>query len=184
MAYNFSPLKERIKETQEWLIREYTSIRTGRATPVLLDGVQIDAYGSKMPISQVASISIEDPRTLQISPWDTTQIKEIEKAILEANLGVSPVVDDKGVRVFFPELTSERRVILMKLAKEKLEDARITLRKERDHTWNDIQVQEKEGAMSEDDKFRSKDEMQKHIDEANKKFDETFDKKEKEIMTI
>jgi ribosome recycling factor len=183
MAYNFSPLKDRIKEVQEWLSKEFTSIRTGRATPALLDSVQVESYGARMPISQVGSISVEDPRTLRISPWDVSQVKEIEKAIIAANLGVSVSVDDKGARVFFPELTSERRTILMKLAKERLEDARVSLRKERDQVWNEIQAKEKEGGMGEDEKFRYKDEMQKYIDEANKKLEELFEKKEKEITS-
>ena len=181
MAYDFKPLKDKIKDIQDWLTREMSSIRTGRATPLLLDGIQVDAYGSRMPVNQVANISVEDARCLRITPWDMTQAKEIEKAILQADLGVSVSADDKGVRVIFPELTGERRTILIKLAKERLEDARVSLRKERESVWSDIQAAEKEGGMGEDDKFRYKEEMQKHIDESNKKFDELFEKKEKEI---
>lgn len=181
MAYNFSKLNDKVKETEEWLVRELSSIRTGRATPILLDGVHVLAYGSMMPINQVATVSIEDARTLRITPYDPTVIKDIEKAIIVADLGISCAVDDIGIRVAFPELTGDRRIQLIKLAKQKYEDARITLRGEREETWSDIQKQEKEGGMSEDEKFRYKDEMQKIIDAGNNKLEQLFDKKEKEI---
>ena len=110
MAYDFKPFEKRIKEISERLVRELGSVRTGRAAPAILDGIQVESYGTRVPITQVANISVEDARTLRISPWDTAQAKEIEKAITLANLGLSVGSDEKGVRVFFPELTSERRV--------------------------------------------------------------------------
>ena len=136
-----------------------------------------------MPISQVASLSTEDARTLRITPWDASQVKEIERAITLANLGVSSAVDDKGLRVFFPELTSERREQLLKISKQKLEEARVALRGERDKVWSDIQAKEKDGKLSEDEKFRAKDEMQKLVDEGNKKLEELAERKEKEISS-
>jgi ribosome recycling factor len=181
MAYDFTPLKKKITETEEWLKREFTGIRTGRAAPAILDNIRVDSYGSKLPLNQVGNISIEDARTIRISPWDSSMIKEVEKAISAANLGISAAVDDKGIRVSFPELTSERRESLMKLAKNKLEEARITLRGLRDEIWNDIQKKEKDGEMSEDDKFRGKEEMQKAIDAGNKNFEALLKKKESEI---
>lgn len=181
MNYDFSKLKNNINEVESWLTKEYTTIRTGMASPALLDSVRVDSYGSMMPINQIASVTTEDAKTLRISPWDNSQIKPIDKAITLANLGVSVVVDGSGLRVIFPELTSERRVLLMKSAKEKLEKARISLRGERDEVWTDIQKKEKEGEISEDDKFRLKEQMQKFIDEANEKMERLFDKKEKEI---
>jgi ribosome recycling factor len=134
-----------------------------------------------MPISNVANISTEDARTLRIAPWDMSQAKEIEKAITQANLGISVGMDERGVRVFFPELTGERRVQLVKLAKEKTEEIRTQLRMARDEVWSDIQKQEKDGSLSEDEKFRNKEEMQKKVDAANAKFDEMLERKEKEI---
>ncbi len=181
MAYNFTPLKQKTKDTEEWLKKEFGSLRTGRVTPTLLDVVKVEVYGSFMPVSQVASITTEDARSLRVSPWDTTQIKPIEKAIQIASLGASIVVDDKGLRVIFPDLTSERREILLKTCKQKLEDARVALRIEREKVWTDIQKQEKEGKINEDERFRLKNEMQKIVDEANKKLEENFEKKEKEI---
>ena len=181
MAYNFSDFKKRLLETEEHLKKEFFSIRTGRATPALLDGISAESYGSKMPLNQLGSMTAEDARTLRFVPWDMGGVKAAEKAIVSANLGVSVSVDEKGIRIFFPELSAERRESLIKIAKEKLESTRIAIRTERDHVWNDIQKKEKDGAMSEDDKFRGKDEMQKLVDDANKKLEEAFEKKKKEI---
>ncbi|HLP44190.1 MAG TPA: ribosome recycling factor [Candidatus Nanoarchaeia archaeon] len=181
MAYNFSDLKKRVKDVENWLSKEYTGIRTGRATPSILDNVRVESYGSMMPISQVASITSEGAKSLRVVPWDTAMNKVIEKAIVEANLGLSVSVDEKGVRVMFPDLTAERRQSLIKLSKQKLEDARISLRKERDLTWDDIQKKEEDGSVTEDEKFRLKNEMQKIVDETGKKLQEFADKKEQEM---
>ena len=181
MAYNFTPLRTKAKEVEEWLKRELGGVRTGRATPVLLDTVQVEAYDSRMPISQVAAVSVEDARTLRISPWDSSLTKAIEKAIMQANLGVSAAVDDTGLRVAFPELTSERRVQLIKVAKTKFEEARISLRGERDKVSNDLESKKKEGELSEDEKFRFKNDMQKIIDETNQALEALYEKKEQEI---
>lgn len=161
--------------------KEYTGIRTGMASPQLLDSVMVESYGQRMPINQVGSVSIADPRSLLVTPWDASQVKAVEKAITIANLGVSLKTDEKGVRVFFPELTSERRELLLKTAKEKLEHGKITLRNVRDEIVKDIEAKEKLGGMSEDEKFRFKAEMQKLVDAGNKSLEDTFNRKEKEI---
>jgi ribosome recycling factor len=127
-------------------------------------------------------VTNEGPRTIRIVPWDQSLVKAIEKSISTANLGVSVAVDDKGVRVSFPELTSERRTEIVKLAKEKTEQARIQIRKHRDEVNADIDKKEKEGGMGEDEKFAFKKEVQKLVDDANKKISDSFDKKEKEIL--
>jgi ribosome recycling factor len=181
MAYDFKPFEARIKEITERLGKELSGVRTGRASPAIIDGIQIESYGSRVPISNVANISIEDARSLRITPWDMSNAKEIEKAITVANLGVSVGMDEKGIRIFFPEPTAERRVQLVKLAKERVEETRISLRTARDEVWTDIQKIEKEGDMSEDDKFRAKEDMQKRVDAANISFDEALERKEKEI---
>jgi ribosome recycling factor len=134
-----------------------------------------------MPIPSVATVSIEDARSLRIAPWDASMAKEIEKAITVANLGLSVGMDERGVRVFFPDLTAERRMQLLKLAKEKVEESRAMLRQVRDEVWSDIQKQEKDKKMGEDDKFRAKDEMEKRVQGANKAFDDAFTRKEKEL---
>lgn len=181
LAYNFTSFKSSIKETEEWLKREFSSIRTGRATSTVLDAVKVEAYGSLMAINEIANISTEDARSLRILPWDMTIVKDIEKALIVCDLGLSVTVDDKGLRLSFPELTSERRIALIKIAKQKLEEGRVALRGEREKVLKDIDRQEKEGEMSEDEKFRSKAELQKILDETNRTFDEIFSKKEKEI---
>ncbi|MFA5933666.1 MAG: ribosome recycling factor [Candidatus Paceibacterota bacterium] len=182
MQYNFSSFKQEIKKIEEWLSKEYSQIHTGRATPTLLDGVFAESYGTLMALNTMASISIEDPKTLRVSPWDKSQIGPIEKALHSSNLGFSVVSDSDGVRVIIPSLTTESRTALVKILKEKLEDARISLRLERDKVWTPIQVEEREGKMSEDDKFRAKEEMQKIADEGNAKLEVIFEKKESEVM--
>ncbi|MAF59618.1 MAG: ribosome recycling factor [Candidatus Pacebacteria bacterium] len=182
MVYDFSELKRKAEEASEWLSKEYLGIRTGRAAPALLDNVTVESYGARVLINQVGNVSVEDARSLRISVWDKEQISAVEKAINDADFGVGVSSDEAGVRVSFPELTGERRQALVKLAKDKLENARISLRGARDDTWNDIQKKTKDGEMSEDDKFRAKDDMQKLVDEANKKLDDMAEKKEQEIM--
>ncbi|MDD2934979.1 MAG: ribosome recycling factor [Candidatus Pacebacteria bacterium] len=183
--YDFSKFKKELSEIESWLTKEYTTIRTGMASPALLDSVKVESYGSFMPINQLATVGTEDARTIRVSPWDKSQVqvRAIEKAINDANLGVSVVSDSAGVRVIFPELTSERRVLLIKSAKEKQEKARVSLRGEREKVWEDIQKKEKNGEIGEDEKFRLKEEMQKYVDETNRKFEEIFSKKEKEISS-
>ncbi len=183
MTYDFSQLKKKAKELEEWLKKEQSQIRTGRATPALLDGISVEVYGTRTPLNQIGSISVEDSRNLRITLWDMSHAKDVEKAIMLANLGVSVGLDEKGVRVSFPELTTERRASLIKIAKDRLEQARVTLRKLRDEAWNDIQKKEKLGGMSEDDKFRFKGEMEKVIQETSKNLDVMSEKKEKEIQS-
>lgn len=181
MVYDFKELRNKIEDTKEWLRKEYTGVRTGRAAPALLDGIEVEAYGAKSPLSHVAGIAIEDARTLRVTPYDMTQVKEIEKAIVDKNLGISVGSDEKGVRAIFPELTAERRTALQKLVKEKLEEARVALRLARDEVWEDIQHKERSKEIGEDEKFRFKDEMQKIVDDGSKELDEVAGRKEKEM---
>lgn len=182
MPYNFTGFKTDLKKVEEFLGKEYRELNVGRASPSILDSVSVESYGAFLPIKNVASVSIEDPKTLRIAPWDKNQVKDIEKAIMAANLGVSVATDEAGLRVIFPQLTTETREKLVKVLKEKLEEARITVRKERERIWDDIQKQESSGKMTEDDKFRAKDDLQKIIDATNKNLETTFEKKEKEVM--
>lgn len=181
MAYAFTAFDARSQEVVDWLSKEFSGIRTGRATPALLDSIQVESYGARVPIQQVGSVGVEDPRTLRISPWDGSMVKVIEKAITDANFGVSVASDDRGVRVIFPELTGERRVQLIKLAKARLEDARISLRKNRDETLKDVEKKTKEGELTEDERFRIKEDLQKRIDKLNATLDSMLEKKEAEI---
>ncbi len=166
MAYDFSALDAHIKETEEWLTREFSGIRTGRATPAILDSVKAEAYGARTPLAQIGTVSIEDARTLRVIPWDKSLQKAVEKAIQEADLGVSVATDDQGLRVVFPDLTAERRTMLMKLANEKVEHAKVTLRGHRGDAIKKLDADEKEGGMGKDDVQRYKEEVQKKIDAA------------------
>jgi len=182
MQYNFSNLKNELKKVADFLNKEYSQLNVGRASPMVLDGISIESYGAYQPLKNVASISIEDPKTLRLAPWDKNHIKEIEKAVISANLGLSVATDEIGMRVIFPQLTTETRQKLVKVLKEKLEDARISVRREREQVWDDVQAQEKSGKMTEDEKFRAKEELQKVVDEANQSLEAVFEKKEKEVM--
>lgn len=182
MQYNFLNFKNELKKIEEFLSKEYTQLNIGRASPMVLDGVSVEVYGAYQPIKNVASVSIEDPKTLRIAPWDKGQIKAIEKAIMTADLGLSVATDDMGIRVIFPQLTTETRQKLVKVLKEKLEESRIVVRKSREGTWDDVQVLEKDGKMTEDEKFRAKEDLQKLVDETNQNLEAIFEKKEKEVM--
>ena len=176
MQYNTQNFKIELKKVEEWLSKEYGSVHTGRATPMILDGIMVDSYGSKMPIKNIASVIVEDPKTLRVSPWDKTQTRAIESAVNESNLGLSVVSDSEGVRVIFPVLTTENRTKLVKVLKEKLEDARISVRKERQ---SEIELLE---GLTEDEAKRAKEDIQKCVDEANNNLEIIFDKKEKDLM--
>lgn len=176
MAYNTQNFKLQLKKIEEWLSSEYSSVHTGRATPLVLDGISVESYGSRMPIKNIAGITIEDPKTLRVAPWDKKQIKEIENAIISSDLGLSVVSDSDGVRVIFPMLTTENRTKLAKVLKEKLEDARISVRKERQSEIDKLDD------LSEDDKKRGKEDIQKAVDESNSNLETIFAKKESEVM--
>lgn len=181
MAYDFSKLKTNIKETEEWLTRELSGVRTGRATPTLLDAVRPEAYGTRTPLRELASVSVEDARTLRVIPWDRGLSKAIEKGITDADLGVGVSTDDQGLRVSFPELTSERRTQLLKIAGDKSEHAKVTLRSHRTDALQSLLAAEKDGGMGKDEVARLKIEIQKLIDAGNDSLAKILEKKESEI---
>lgn len=174
-------LESKLQGVVSWLTGEFSGIRTGQATPALLDSIKVESYGSLMPINQVASIGIEDARTLRISPWDQSLVKVIETAIRDADFGVGVMSDSSGVRVIFPELTGERRTQLIKLAKSKFEEARVRVRGVREDVIKALDKQEKDGDISEDEKFAKKESVQKLVDAANNTLESMFNKKEQEI---
>jgi ribosome recycling factor len=182
MAYNFADTEKKKGDIIEWLSSEYRSIQTGRATPQVLDLVHIDLYGARTPIAHTGSINIEDPRTLRVAPWDKTIIGTMEKAINDADLGLSVSSDDQGLRVHFPVLTTETRQKLVKLLKDRLEDARIRVRSLREDTNKDIDARAKDGEYGEDEQHRYREDMQKIVDEANAELEGLFAKKEKEVL--
>lgn len=181
--FDFSEFKQKIKSVEEWLSKEFSLVRTGRATPAILEFIQIDAYGSKMGIKELANIIVEDAKTIKVEPWDMSIGKDIERSIINSNLGLSLAPYEKGLRIIFPELTGERREQFIKIIRSKLEEARVTLRMARDKTSKTIDEKEKEGGMGEDDKFRYKDDMQKMIEDSHKRMEEMTKKKELEIRS-
>lgn len=180
MAYNFSNFKQQLTHIEEWLKKEFSQISTGRANPALLDSVSVESYGSFQPIKNIASVTVEEMRTLRISPWDKGVVKDIERAIRDSGLPLSVVSDGSGLRVSVPQLTAESKQSLVKICKEKLEEARVKVRLERQGTDKDIAETEK----GEDDAFRAKEELQRHVDEINGKLESLFQKKETDITTV
>ena len=182
MAYNFSEVTTQKNTILEWLKNEYRSIQTGRATPQVLDLVHIDMYGARTALAHAGSIMIEDPRTLRVAPWDKTLVGQIEKAINDADLGLSVSSDTDGLRVHFPSLTTETRAKLVKLLKDRLEDARVRVRALREETNKHIDGEAKEGLYGEDEQRANREAMQKIVATANQELEDLFDKKEKEVM--
>ncbi len=181
MTYDFLGFKKKMTDVSEHLGKEFSAIHTGRASIALLDMVSVESYGSRLAIPHVATIANEDSRTLRIVPWDKANGKEIERAINAANLGVSVSTDDSGIRVFFPPLTTERRIAFTKIVREKVEDARIAVRNEREKTKNDIIANERDGALSEDEKTISLESLQRLVEEANNNLEAMGEKKEKDF---
>lgn len=175
-------IKTRLAEVITWLEKEFAGIRSGQASPQLLDTIKVESYGALVPLQQVGSINVEDARTLRVSVWDAGTVSAVEQAIRDSELGVSVVTDSSGLRVIFPELTTERRQQLMKLAKSKLEDARISVRSLRDETMKDIEKEQKDGNISEDEKFSQKESVQDQVEAVNKKLETLFQQKESELQ--
>ena len=163
---------------------EVSGVRTNRAHPSMVEDLPVEYFGVKSPLKQVASVSLSDPRTLMISPWNKDNLIDIEKAIKDSDLDVSPNNNGQVITISLPSLTEERRKELVKVLGKKTESARIGVRKIREDLWSDIQEKEKNGEISEDDKFRMKDQLQKVVDEYNEKIEEISQKKEKDIMEI
>ena len=177
-------LKPRLEKAINQFREEITSLQTGRATPALLEEIEVNAYNTKTPLSQLAAIQSPDPRTLLIQPWDKNIIKEVERAILDSPLGLSPVLDGETLRLSIPPLNEEKRKELVRLLKEKMEVARIKVRQERENILDEVKKMGKDGQITEDDKYLTKDKVQELIQEYNKKIDEIASKKEQDIMTI
>jgi len=176
MAYNTQNFKIELKKIEEWLSKEYSQVHTGRATPVVLDSITVESYGNYVAIKNLAGVTIEDPKTLRIVPWDKNSVKSIENAIRDADIGLSVLSDSNGIRVIFPMLTTESRVKLVKILKEKLEEARICVRKMRQEEIDSLDD------LSEDEKKRGKEDVQKCVDEVNTNLEVIFNKKEVDIM--
>jgi len=165
----------------KFLENEMAKIRTSRASPALVEDIEVSAFGSKFPLKQLGAISTPQTNQIVIQPWDTSYIEPIEKAIAQSGLGMSAVVDKNIIRLNLPTLTEEYRQALAKTLNEKAEQARQTIRRFREDAWNKIQASHKEKQISEDDKFRGKDELQKVVDEFNEKIKNLIERKKNEI---
>jgi ribosome recycling factor len=176
-------LKIQVDEVKQWLAKELSTLRTGRASITILDGVFVESYGAFSPINQVASITVEDAKTIRITPWDKTVVKGIEQAIQKADLGLSVMSNGIDVRVIFPDLTTETRLNLVKQGYKKIEEAKVSIRSERSDAIKKLEQFAKDNSISEDDTNRYKEEVQKIIDPGVADFDTMGALKEKEITT-
>ncbi len=174
--------EEKMKKAVDAVAREFSEVRTGRANPSLVEGIRIDYYGQPTLLKQLASISVPDARLIVIQPWDPTILQEVEKAILKSNLGIIPSNDGKIIRISFPPLSKERRQDLIKVVGRMAEDGRISLRTIRHEIIEKARKLEKEGKITEDDRYRTQDEIQKIIDKYTQKIDQILKEKEKELM--
>lgn len=176
--------KKKFDITLDIFIKDISTLRTGRATPALVEDIEAEYYGTRTPLKHMAAIHVTGPTEIQIQPWDKATLKAIEKAIQESKLGVNPIVDKDLVRIALPQLTQERREQLVKLLKEKAEEAKIAIRKERENTLRTVQRLFDESKLREDEKFRAKDDVQKLVDEYNGKIEEAVERKEKEVLSV
>jgi len=174
--------EEKMKKALESVAREYSEVRTGRASPGLVEGLHVNYYDTPTLLKQMASISTADARLIVIQPWDITAIPEIEKAIMKSNLGITPSNDGKIIRLAVPQLSQERRQELVKMVHKMAEDGRISLRTIRRDSKETLEKLEKDKSIAEDDKFRGIDELQKLVDRFIAKVDELLKSKEKEIL--
>lgn len=168
----------------EHLEKEAAKLRTGRANPGLVDGLLVDCYGVPTPIKQIANVSVPEARQLLIQPWDRSNLQAIEKAITVANIGANLSNDGIATRLTFPPMTEDNRRDLVKVLNQKAEEARVGIRNARENIWKEIQKLEKDGTITEDEKFSGKDELQEVVDAYNQKIEDLRKKKEQEIMTV
>ena len=177
-------VEEKMEKAIESLKKDYGSIRTGRASLALLDGITVDYYGTQTPLNQVAALSVPDPKTIAIQPWEQKLIGDIEKAIMRSDLDLTPTNDGKLIRINIPPLTEERRKQLVKLVKKRAEECRVSVRNIRRDINEELKKIEKDEHVSEDETKKSLDDVQKITDSYVKKVEEVLDHKEKEIMEV
>ncbi len=171
-------------EAIDFFKKEISSLRTGRANPAILEGVMVEAYGAKTPLAGVASVSVSDARSMLVAPWDRNVAKDVEKGIVEANLGLGVVNEGDRIRVTLPVMTEENRKELVKKLNERMEKARISIRQVREDSKNAIEEAHAKKEITEDDKFKSIRELDDHVRKLNDDLKEIRDKKEEEIMKI
>lgn len=181
---NLDSHRQDFNKLLDHLKTELSALRTGRANAAILDIVQVEAYGQRMPLKGVASISLPDPRTIVIEPWDKTILKEVEKAIIEAKIGLNPINEGRLIRLPLPSLTEESRQEIIKILNQKLEQTRIAIRQLRDSIREKIIQEEKQKLMGEDQRFKLQQKLDEIAKEYNDKIKAKGEEKEREIMTI
>ena len=184
MSANTKDLKRRMQGALDALATEFQGLRTGRASADLLTPIHVDAYGASMPLNQVASIAVPEPRMLSVTVWDNSMVKSVEKAIRESDLGLNPMTEGTVLRIPLPELNEERRGELTKVAGKYAEQARIAVRNIRRDGIDHLKKQEKDGDINQDDLHRGQDDIQKLTDEFVSKIDAALADKEKDIMQV
>lgn len=177
-------MADKMGKSVETFKNELSKVRTGRASISLLDGISVDAYGSPMPMNQVATMTIPESRMIAIQPWDPQMVPAIEKAIMKSNLGLAPANDGKVIRLTIPQLTEERRKELVKQVRKVAEEFRVAIRNVRREAIDTLKQQKKDKEISEDDLFKLQDDAQKETDTYVKQIDEVTEHKEKEMMEI
>ena len=181
---DYKNLEEKMGKTISVLEENLAEIRAGRANPAILNKIKVDYYGVPTPINQVAGISVPEARLIVIQPWDASILKEIEKEILKADIGINPNNDGKVIRLSFPELTEERRKELVKDIKKITEDAKVSIRSIRREGIDEYKAMQKESMITEDDLKRAEDDIQELTDKKIAEIDKILDNKEKEIMSV
>jgi len=180
----YEECRDRMKKALETLERDYKRVRTGRASVALLDGIRVEYYGIQNPLNQVATLTVPEPRTIMIQPWDASIINELEKTILKSDLGLTPMNDGKAIRINIPPLTEERRRDLVKVIRKMAEESKVAMRNIRRDSNEMLKEFKKEKEIAEDEQFRGQEEVQKITDDFIKKVDAHFITKEKEILEI
>ena len=175
--------KEKMSKTYDNLMSEFNAIRAGRANPHILDKITVDYYGAQTPLNQISNVSVPDPRTIMISPWDNSIIAEIERAINASDIGINPTVDGANIRLVIPELTEDRRKEIVKDIKKRGEESKVAIRNIR-RDGNDMLKKLKGGELSEDTLKDMEDELQKLTDDNIKNIDKAVEVKSKEILTV
>jgi len=186
MDYNqiIMDCETKMADIAEKFKEEIRKVQTGRANPQLVENLPVDYYGGKAPIKQVAAINVPEPRMIVITPWNKDDLVHIQKAVQESDLKVNPQNDGVAIRIVLPPLTEERRRELAKIISKDKEESRIMIRQVRENIWSEVQEMNREGGVSEDEKFRIKNKLQEVVDKHNKGLDELAEKKEEEIMKL
>ncbi|MFA6485821.1 MAG: ribosome recycling factor [Candidatus Magasanikbacteria bacterium] len=181
---NINDFKSDFAKVIDFLKQDISGLRTGRASSALVEGILVEAYGTRQPLKAVASIVVQDAKTLVLEPWDKTVLASVEKSIRESGIGINPNNDGRIIRLCLPELTADRRSELIKVLHQKLESARVSVRKVREEAREMVIMEEKEKSIGEDEKFKLLDELEKMVKDFNDQIKSVGEKKEEEITTV